>query len=298
MPAERPRVPSSSEQISILSPPESSSDSITLNVSLSDKVGRTLKIKVPRTIFERITGKLGEIDVRPEYVAAGAVVFVAAATAGVVAKKIIEHRRKQSVQEPFIPRLTEEQKQEYENMYKDSHDIIYKFIRNRLRGLDQDVEDLTQEVFKKAYEHFPPHFTHPELPNSYTPWLYTIAGNLVKNRYRDSSRIVQHETEIENEEILLGLEEPMPDMGTIVTSKEEMSELQKAVASLRDPYPLIVWLKVGLQWSNKEIASLIGGTESAVKSTYHRATEGLKRIYFRNSDFESPHEEGIRDDAD
>ena len=79
------------------------------------------------------------------------------------------------------------------------------------------------------------------------------------------------------------MEDPTPDMDTMVTSHEEAVELQKAVASLKDPYALVIWLKVALEWSNEEIAHTLETTESAIKSTYHRALQSLRKKYLKSS---------------
>lgn len=264
-----------------LNPPESLPEEITLHVDLLDKVERSIEIKVSRTIFKRMVETLEERGIRPEFVA-GAVIFVAAATAGVVTKRTLESHRKERMQETSIPTLSNEQKEKFGELYRNSYSRIYSFISGKLRGVPvQEIEDLTQAVFERVLRNFPPRFTHPDLPNPYSPWLFRIANNLVINRYRDSSREKERDRHIYEEN--LPRPKAIPDIELIIVSQEESAELQRAVASLRSPYPLIIWLKVALQWSNDEIAQMLGTTRSAVKSSFFRATQKLRKMYSKST---------------
>ncbi|MDP2960888.1 MAG: RNA polymerase sigma factor, partial [candidate division Zixibacteria bacterium] len=255
-----------------LNPPESLPEEVTLHVGLLDKVEKPMEIKVSRTIFKRLTETLEERGIKPEFVAAGAVIFVAAATVGVVAKKTLESHRKKRTQKTNIPTLSNEQKEKFGELYQNSYSRIYSFISGKLQGVPvQEIEDLTQEVFFRAYRNFPPRFTFPDLPDPYLPWFFGIARNLVIDRYMDSLREKERMAGPINEEYL-PKSMTIPDIGLIIVSQEESAELQRTVASLKSPYPLIIWLKVALQWSNAEIARMLGTTESAIKSTYFHAT--------------------------
>ena len=269
----------SKEQITSLQPAPSPPDEVILNVNLTG-ADRPMKIKVSQTIFERMTEALEERGLKPEFVAAGAVIFVAAATTAgiVVAKKAIERRRERQTQKIRTPVLNEEQKREYDLMWDSSHEKIFSYIRLKV-GNYQDAEDLTQDVFRRAYQHFPPRFTYPDLPNRYLPWLYRIAHNVVSNSYRDT----QKEREksggpIEDEEIF-PRPRMMSDLGSVIVLKEEAAELQRTIASLQHPYPLVLWLRSALHLSNKEIADILGKTEGGIKSIFHRARGKLKEVY-------------------
>lgn len=256
--------------------PDSPKD-VTLRVNLSDTLsGKPMEIQVPPTIFERMTEVLKEKGIRPEFVA-GAVIFVAAGvTAGIVVEKaIMEHRKRQEQETPPLV-LSEAQRDEYDQMYQDYRPAIYAYILRKNEGNRQDAEDLTQDVFKRALEHFPPKYTYPDLPKPYAPWLYRIAHNLVGNRYRDRERAEKREAgPIEDETF------PRPkavsDIGSVIVSREENEELQRAVTSLGGTYLLVIWLKVQ-DWSNAEIAYVLGKTKGAVKSIYTRALRKLREI--------------------
>lgn len=261
-----------------LNPPESLPEEVTLHVGLLDKVERPMEIKVSRTIFKRLTETLEERGIRPEFVAAGAVIFVAAATVGVVTKRTLESHRKKRTQKTNIPTLSNEQKEKFDEIYRNSYSRIYSFISGKLQGVPvQEIEDLTQDVFLRAYRSFPPRFI-PDLPNPYLPWFFRIAHNLVIDRYMDSLREKERIAGPINEENLPE-QKAIPDIESIIVSQEESAELQRTVASLKSPYPLIIWLKVALQWSNAEIAQMLETTESAIKSTFFHATQKLRKMY-------------------
>lgn len=274
-----------SKEIIPSQPAPSPPDEVILNVNLTG-ADRPMEIKVSQTIFERMTEALEKRSLKPEFVAAGAVIFVAAATAGVIAaKKAIERgKEEREVHKARVPILNGEQMKEYISMWNSSYKKIFSYIRSRI-GNNQNTEDLTQQVFLRAYLHFPPSFTYPDLPNRYLPWLYRIAHNVVSNSYRDT----QKEREksggpIEDEEIFPRPKGKKPSVESIVISREEEAELQERIASLANPYPLVIWLKSALHLSIKEIADILGKTEGAVKSLLHRARGKLKEVYnFRTS---------------
>lgn len=132
-----------------LNPPASPSNEVILNVNLTGDVNKPMEIKVSQAIFERMTEALEKRGIKPEFVAAGAVIFVAAATtAGVIAaKKAVERRGERQAQKTRIPVLNEEQKREYDLMWDSSHEKIFSYIRLKV-GNYQDAEDLTQDVFR------------------------------------------------------------------------------------------------------------------------------------------------------
>lgn len=268
--------------------PPSPSQEVILQVSLSDKVvNEPMEIEVSQTIFERMTKALEKRSLEPKFVAAGAVIFVAAATTAgiVVAKKAIERGKKEGeVRKAHVPILNEEQQRQFKEMYLLSYPLVYSYIRKRLEGVPvQDIEDLTQQVFLRACLHFPPGHIYPDISNPYSPWLYRIAHNLLVNRYRDRERAKKREAgSIEDEEIF-----PRPkgrSVFELVVSEQEAAELQRTIASLQHPYPLVLWLKSALHLSNKEIAEILGKTEGAIKSIYIRALRNLRKILSASKD--------------
>ncbi len=74
----------------------------------------------------------------------------------------------------------------FQTLYEVYFSRIYKYCY--LHTLDTaEAEDLTSQTFLKALEAFP---TYVYKDVSFGSWLYTIAGNLVKNHYRDQKHTI------------------------------------------------------------------------------------------------------------
>lgn len=144
---------------------------------------------------------------------------------------------------------------------------IYNYIYYRT-GSMYDAEDLTARVFFRAMRHIE-RYDDRGLPLS--AWLYRIAHNLVANWYRDNSR----RREIPLEEItLLWPASEHPEASLIRT--EEQERLLRVIRTLPAERQQLLILKFIHQLSNAEIGQIMGRTEGAVKSLYHRTLLALR----------------------
>ena len=66
--------------------------------------------------------------------------------------------------------------------YQDYRKLIVSFIQNRIRG-SEDVEDLTEETFQRAYRSL---LGREELPEHPKKWLVKIAENECNRFFRDT----------------------------------------------------------------------------------------------------------------
>jgi RNA polymerase sigma-70 factor (ECF subfamily) len=136
---------------------------------------------------------------------------------------------------------------------------IYNYIYYRT-GNQFDAEDLTARVFFRALRHIG-NYTDRGLP--FSAWLYRIAHNLVANWHRDNSR----RREIPLEEILL----VRPN-----GEHPETTLVQNVIRYLPDERQQLLILKFVEHLSNAEIGQIMGRTEGAVKSLYHRTLLSLR----------------------
>src|SRR5271165_5617905 len=152
--------------------------------------------------------------------------------------------------------------EEFEMFVRDYQNMVFS-VSARIVGNTADAEDITQEVFIRAYERF------KELRNSTTVggWLKTVATNLSinhLNRYRARWRFFSEEpveiaTEIERE-----------------NGRQEMLEL--AIRKLPDAQRVSLVLFHFQDMSYEEIAAKLGVTLAKVKSDIHRGRETLKKL--------------------
>jgi RNA polymerase sigma-70 factor (ECF subfamily) len=144
---------------------------------------------------------------------------------------------------------------------------IYNYIYYRT-GNQHDAEDLTARVFFRALRHID-NYTDRGLP--FSAWLYRIAHNLVANWHRDNSR----RKEIPLEEIILvrqGSEHPE----TLLMQSEEQDNLLEIIRSLPPERQQLLILKFVEHLSNAEIGQIMGRSEGAVKSLYHRTLLSMR----------------------
>jgi RNA polymerase sigma-70 factor (ECF subfamily) len=102
-------------------------------------------------------------------------------------------------------------------------------------------------------------------------WLYRIAHNLVANWHRDNSR----RNEVPLDEILLVRHGgDLPEV--VLIENEEKEKLLKVIHHLPADRQQLILLKFGEHLSNAEIGRVMGRSEGAVKSLYHRTLLSLR----------------------
>ncbi len=143
---------------------------------------------------------------------------------------------------------------------------IYSYVYYRT-GNHHDAEDLTAKTFYQALRHIG-HYQDRGLP--FTAWLYRIAHNLVANWHRDRSR----RQIIALDEIALISQRPGPE--TRMESQDDQRMLMHLIRHLSEERQHLLILKFVEQMSNREIADIMGRTEGAIKSLYHRTLLALR----------------------
>ncbi len=156
---------------------------------------------------------------------------------------------------------------------------IYTYIFYRT-GNHHDAEDLTAKTFQRAMKHMP-RYEQRGLP--FSAWLYRIAHNVVANWHRDRSR---HKVIALDE--LLTYHQSRPSPEGLVEQDEEKRELLKAIRRLPADRQQLLILKFVEGMSNAAIGEIMGRSEGAVKSLYHRTLITLRKEM--NSRLHTPQE--------
>jgi RNA polymerase sigma-70 factor, ECF subfamily len=155
-----------------------------------------------------------------------------------------------------------------------------KLFHYLLRSLqnEEDAADLAQETFVKIFQNrakFDP-------TQKFTTWLYAIASNLVKDRYRWRSRHPQASLEAENEETEANLKDNLRDLKLGPDEnlqKEETAEaVRNAVATLPDELRQPLILSVYQELPQAEIAAILKCSVKAVETRIYRARQQLRTI--------------------
>jgi RNA polymerase sigma-70 factor, ECF subfamily len=152
-------------------------------------------------------------------------------------------------------------------LYEDYVERIFNYVYYRT-GNQHDAEDLTARVFFRAMRRIP-QYQERGLPVS--AWLYRIAHNLVANWHRDRGR----RPEISLDEGFTAI--PYSEHPEITLLQlEEQDHLLRIIRDLPPERQQLIILKFVEHMSNSEIGQIMGRTEGAVKSLYHRTLLSLR----------------------
>jgi RNA polymerase sigma-70 factor, ECF subfamily len=152
-------------------------------------------------------------------------------------------------------------------LYERYIDRIFNYVYYRTGNL-HDAEDLTARVFQRAMNHIK-NYTDRGVP--FSAWLYRIAHNLVANWHRDRSR--RQEIPI-NDVPILPSKGDHPERNLVRSQEEDV--LLRLIRRLPPERQNLLILKFVENMSNAEIGAIMGRSEGAVKSLYHRTLLSLR----------------------
>jgi RNA polymerase sigma-70 factor (ECF subfamily) len=139
---------------------------------------------------------------------------------------------------------------------------------------EEDAADAAQETFVRVYQNrarFDPQ-------RRFSTWLYAIATNLVKDRYRYRRRHPQVSLDAENE--ILDFHETLPENrdtpSQSLLAAEAAAAVRKALARLPEDLRTPLILAEYEQLSHAEIATILDCSAKAVESRIYRARQQLR----------------------
>lgn len=151
---------------------------------------------------------------------------------------------------------------------------IYNYVYYRT-GSVYDAEDITERVFHRAFGHIK-NYHHRGVP--FSAWLYRIAHNLVANWHRDNSR--RKEVPLEDRNVPhVVRNQPEAE----IVSHQEKEDLLRVIRTLPEERQQLLILKFVEHLSNQEVAVIMGRSEGAIKSLYHRTLLILREELNKNS---------------
>jgi len=150
-------------------------------------------------------------------------------------------------------------------------DQIYNYIYHRV-GHVAEAEDLTARTFQRALSGMGG-YVDRGLP--FGAWLFRIAHNLTANWHRDQTRRVSVPLDGLDAELNgAGLLDPLGDqLAARLLAERRVSE---AIRLLEPDRQDLLILKFSQGLSNAEIGAVLGRSEGAVKSLYHRTLLSLR----------------------
>lgn len=151
--------------------------------------------------------------------------------------------------------------------------VIFRFLYARLNDR-LDAEDLTGEVFLRAWQSLP---QYKENGVPFIAYLFRVARNALIDFYRrskDADRTRPYEEDIAGERHI-----PLPEPSS---SAEERREIQFTLAQLREDYRTVLSLRFFAGLSPDETAIAMGRSAGAVRVLQHRALAALREKIVHN----------------
>ena len=153
-------------------------------------------------------------------------------------------------------------------LYEHHAPAVYRFLRRRLRGPDALVEDLTADVFVKAYDKLD-RFTDRGVP--FSAWLYRIA----RNHLVDHLRLQSKEAACSLDTVIEMAERRAPSAYGQVLDRQVLGP---ALARLTDEQRQVIRLRFFDGQDVAETAAATGHSYEAVKKLQARGLAALRRI--------------------
>jgi RNA polymerase sigma-70 factor, ECF subfamily len=167
----------------------------------------------------------------------------------------------------LVERAQRGQREALEELYLLHFDRIYSYLHMSV-GNRHDAEDLTTQTFLRMLESIG-RFRWGTAP--FSAWLFRIAHNLAMDHFR-ASRRWQPEEDVPEQP---GDEEPSAEAEAMhAIGRQSMFEL---IDNLSPEQQQVLTLKFVFNFSNGEVATILGKSEGAIKSLQHRALASLQK---------------------
>ncbi|MBI2831773.1 MAG: sigma-70 family RNA polymerase sigma factor [Chloroflexi bacterium] len=176
----------------------------------------------------------------------------------------------------LLQRATNRDKVAFTILYDLYINQVYNHIYYRVSN-PADAEDITQEVFIKAWKGIP---KYKKTGAPFLAWLIAIAHNLIVDHYKAKKNHVPLE---EIESIVQAAEDCDP--AAITENSLNQSRLRNMVAKLKGEKQKVILMRFIDGFSYGEIARALNKSEGAVRVIQFRALKELKRMLGESSDW-------------
>lgn len=141
---------------------------------------------------------------------------------------------------------------------------------------EEDAADVAQETFVRVYQNR----AKFDANQKFSTWLYAIATNLVKDRYRYRTRHPQVPLDAENEATGDDLQESLPEQrptpDKTLEAEERAETVRRAVAALPEELRTPLILAEYEEKPQAEIAVILNCSVKAVETRIYRARQQMR----------------------
>ena len=154
-------------------------------------------------------------------------------------------------------------------LYRQYFTPVFRYIYARTKN-KEETEDLTQTVFLKIYQSVGRFEWRGKSPLAY---FFTVARNVVIDFYRKKKAI--YVEDVEEQKVELTQEE----IKRCVEQGDVKIFVDSAVKGLSNFYQEVITLKFLKELTNKEIAEILGKSETAIRQAQCRALKKLRERF-------------------
>lgn len=180
---------------------------------------------------------------------------------------------------PFILTIADPEKQVVlEELYHTHgarmYSSAYKILENK-----QDAEDALQDTFIKIYKNIDKFMVLSGDDLILLIIIYTrnTARDLLRKRNAEKKHLAEPYLDDDGEPMFPDVADPGASVEEIVINKERINKTRSYIDSLPETQRDVIIMKYRLGMKEKEIARILGISETAVSSRIMRAKSGLER---------------------
>jgi RNA polymerase sigma-70 factor (ECF subfamily) len=184
---------------------------------------------------------------------------------------------------PFDPRATPQ--------LADHRDALYRYLLGLVRDREE-AEDLTQETLLRAHRKLSSLVDEALL----VPWLYKVATNVARDRFRQTSYRHRPEPLAEDDDERTGSEVALaagPRLDKLLEQREMGECVRGYLERLSEPHRAAILLHDVEGLTNPEIAEMLDVSLATVKIRVHRARNELRAVLGSRCSFTCD-ERGVR----
>ena len=152
---------------------------------------------------------------------------------------------------------------------------LFHYLIRQLQN-EEDAADLAQETFARVYQHR----ARFDGRQKFSTWLYTIATNLVRDRFRWRARHPQVSLDAEDAVTGHSLRERMAGKDALpdesLQAAERSEQVRRAVVALPEELRTPLILAEYEERSQSEIADILDCSVKAVEMRLYRARQSLR----------------------
>lgn len=154
---------------------------------------------------------------------------------------------------------------DWEGLYRELIPHIYNYFRYRV-GDPSGAEDLTAITFEKAWGK---RHSYSDQRGAFSTWLFTIARNVATDHFRKRPGDLPLDTVRDRSQAMA--------LDDLVQRRLDFARLRALLVGLPPREQDIISLKYGADLSHKQIAQVMGLSESNVGTIAHRAIQRLQQ---------------------